>query len=495
MKKLLSALATLSLIFATQAPAFAADATTPVLDDYMGVVDSTRIEITGTTTPAAMIYVTEGPSSVDPVTADDSGEFSIVLPLRQNAVNIYYLYADKDDLGPSDWVMVTIQESSSAATAQAHQDGLDHVAPPIPQLYDTEVSDTELTGEIVGSGEAGTHVIVNGEDSGVVVDDRELFSVTVELSGDGVEDTFEVSLKDSSNLLSPILEVELESELAHTDDDDEDEEEDLNEDGDDDSDEEEDLDEDGDDDSDEEEDLNEDEDDDSDDDSESAFPELIEFTDIEAHWSREYVEELSQEGVVKGYEDGSYGVERNITRAELLAIAIRTFQESSAVEATDGSNPFVDVSDSQWYSTYFIWANENGIIAGYPSDEGLLASPEAYVTRAEALKIILLTAGIDPSTSFRENGFSDVPESEWYSRFAGFSQEMEFVSGVNGAFEGSRNITRGEAAKIVSLVKRYLEKLGESTTTDTDDESESTSTSTTEEAEDEEPVDDMVPTI
>lgn len=44
------------------------------------------------------------------------------------------------------------------------------------------------------------------------------------------------------------------------------------------------------------------------------------FDDIGSHWSRTSVEQLSGCGIIKGYEDGSFNPDKNITRAEVCTI-------------------------------------------------------------------------------------------------------------------------------------------------------------------------------
>jgi hypothetical protein len=48
------------------------------------------------------------------------------------------------------------------------------------------------------------------------------------------------------------------------------------------------------------------------------------FTDVEGHQYRTAIEFLAQREIVKGYPDGTYGVDRTITRAELLKIVLES---------------------------------------------------------------------------------------------------------------------------------------------------------------------------
>lgn len=44
------------------------------------------------------------------------------------------------------------------------------------------------------------------------------------------------------------------------------------------------------------------------------------FSDISGHWAREYINRAAAEGWIAGYPDGTYGPDRSITRAEVMAL-------------------------------------------------------------------------------------------------------------------------------------------------------------------------------
>ena len=48
------------------------------------------------------------------------------------------------------------------------------------------------------------------------------------------------------------------------------------------------------------------------------------FPDIKDHWARDYINNAADKGLVKGYEDGTFGPDRYITRAEAVTLVNRT---------------------------------------------------------------------------------------------------------------------------------------------------------------------------
>jgi len=85
-------------------------------------------------------------------------------------------------------------------------------------------------------------------------------------------------------------------------------------------------------------------------------------SDISGHMYQESIQYLYIQEVVKGYPDGTFGPNRPITRAEIIKIIL----EASADQALgSGSNCFPDVSDER-FAHYVCYAKQHAIIKGYP---------------------------------------------------------------------------------------------------------------------------------
>ena len=48
------------------------------------------------------------------------------------------------------------------------------------------------------------------------------------------------------------------------------------------------------------------------------------FPDIQNHWAKSYIEAMTAAGMFKGYEDGNFKPENQLTTAEALALCART---------------------------------------------------------------------------------------------------------------------------------------------------------------------------
>ena len=104
------------------------------------------------------------------------------------------------------------------------------------------------------------------------------------------------------------------------------------------------------------------------------------FADVEeGRWSSKEVATMANGGYLKGYEDGSFRPEANITRAELATIAARFLKA-----AVEGNRAFGDI-DGHWAEENIKSIANNEWILGY--EDGNFR-PDDYITRAEAITII-----------------------------------------------------------------------------------------------------------
>ncbi len=112
------------------------------------------------------------------------------------------------------------------------------------------------------------------------------------------------------------------------------------------------------------------------------------FTDVSAgEWYTEPIGKAVALGVVNGYEDGSFGIDDNITREDMMVIAYRT--TSALNMAVPETIPYESFADQSSISDYAVEAVEKmysaEIINGV--GDGLL-DPKGNATRAQSAKII-----------------------------------------------------------------------------------------------------------
>ncbi|HRR24957.1 MAG TPA: S-layer homology domain-containing protein, partial [Bacteroidia bacterium] len=85
------------------------------------------------------------------------------------------------------------------------------------------------------------------------------------------------------------------------------------------------------------------------------------FPDIEGHWCKEYIEKFVSKKWVLGYNDGLFRPDRFVTRAEFTAMVVNIFKK---VESVNECN-FTDVKKSDWFYNAVAYAAGEGLIHGY----------------------------------------------------------------------------------------------------------------------------------
>ncbi len=148
------------------------------------------------------------------------------------------------------------------------------------------------------------------------------------------------------------------------------------------------------------------------------------FSDISGHWAEAQITSLAEKQIVFGYEDGSYGVMNNVTRAEFVAMLCRTMKLADA-----NGNEFSDVSQNQWYAKYVYAAFNAGLVAG----DGEFFRPNEYITRQDIVAI--LARNVNDETATENSAFTDFDEVSDYAKKA---VSIMYKNGVIAGYEDGR---------------------------------------------------------
>lgn len=118
------------------------------------------------------------------------------------------------------------------------------------------------------------------------------------------------------------------------------------------------------------------------------------FSDTEDHARKNDILKLVSLGIIDGYPDGTFKPENPVTRAEFAKLIVTSMGLGEAAKLMAGvPTPFSDVPATHWATGFINLAHSKDIVNGYP--DGTF-KPEAQVTCAEALKMILCALGYTP---------------------------------------------------------------------------------------------------
>lgn len=169
------------------------------------------------------------------------------------------------------------------------------------------------------------------------------------------------------------------------------------------------------------------------------------FSDVDENAS--YVEAIqwaAEHGYINGYPDGRFGVNDPVTRAQLAAI----FYRAAGRPAVSGRTRFPDVQTTAYYADAAIWAEDSGLISGYPDGRFGVDDP---VTRQQVVTILWRWAG-SPEASAED--YADENAVAAYAQTAvDWSQSSGILAGrEDGRFAPHDSATRAE---VVSALYQY----------------------------------------
>jgi len=132
----------------------------------------------------------------------------------------------------------------------------------------------------------------------------------------------------------------------------------------------------------------------------------VEYSDVPAsNWAAGAIAQLTEQGLMGGYPDGTFGPDRPITRAEFAVVLVR------ANEMTRGkSESSLRDIDGHWAKGAILLAEQAGLIQGNP--DGTF-NPDSKLTRAQAVVILNRMLGLTSQEKFEHRELSDVPADFW----------------------------------------------------------------------------------
>ncbi len=178
----------------------------------------------------------------------------------------------------------------------------------------------------------------------------------------------------------------------------------------------------------------------------NAEPLISGYRDIKGHWAQTDIVNLTNKGIVKGYDDYLFKPNHSITRAEVVTMIVKALNLSG-----QQNNSFIDVNTSHWAHKEISIAAGASIINGYPDGS---FRPNQPTNRAEMVAMISNALGL----SGNQTGplpFTDTRATDWY---ASILRQMKAEGWINGYADGSfRPMNAATRAEFVSFVSRLIQ--------------------------------------
>lgn len=195
------------------------------------------------------------------------------------------------------------------------------------------------------------------------------------------------------------------------------------------------------------------------------------FSDVPStHWAFSFVETAAEHGWISGYEDGTFGVNDQITYAQLSTMLTRAFYNRELEAYTAPS--------SAWYSTFCGVAEEAGLFdgtyaSGSSQDGSVVNKPINRYELAQILYNVLSDQGaaVQYDAASVQAGISDwsiIPtnyrSAVMAANAAGVISSMDSL----GTFGGSNPMTRAQAAVVMTRLNEVISAESSTPTTPTE---------------------------
>lgn len=163
---------------------------------------------------------------------------------------------------------------------------------------------------------------------------------------------------------------------------------------------------------------------------------------------------LQELGSLEGYGGGELGLDRYVTRAEFVKMAVALSENRNTVSSVLKVSPFTDVSYNSWYAPYVFAATSNKYLSGYI--DGTFR-PENNITYEESITVVMRLLGYS----------DDLYQYSWPHGQVSAAKSQGITDGTNKNI--GELVTRGDVAcmlfnmldkNIASSTAKYINKLG-----------------------------------
>ncbi|NQU18297.1 MAG: S-layer homology domain-containing protein [Candidatus Saganbacteria bacterium] len=181
---------------------------------------------------------------------------------------------------------------------------------------------------------------------------------------------------------------------------------------------------------------------------------IIPYKDVsEESWAFKPIALTSTLGIIKGYPGNLFKPNKGISRAELVALLLRT---KGILKDKIGylENIFKDVKDNFWATPFILKGAEMNLVTGYPDKT---FKPNKVLSRAEAITIISRSEGL---TKKDRVAFPDLKEGYWANKDIAPAKEAGLLKYLSGKdFSPTAPFSRAEAAEVLYQTKQIQKRI------------------------------------
>ena len=158
-------------------------------------------------------------------------------------------------------------------------------------------------------------------------------------------------------------------------------------------------------------------------------------------------------GITKGYPDGTFGINRDCTRGEMMMFLWRYAGKKEPTPVS--KSPFKDVPKTHTFYKAILWGSQKGITKGYP--DGTFGINK-NVSRGECMMFLWRLKGKPAPKAVAKAPFPDVPKSHVFYNAVLWGYQKNITTGFTsgplaGKFGVNENCSRGQIVTFLYRAK------------------------------------------
>lgn len=188
---------------------------------------------------------------------------------------------------------------------------------------------------------------------------------------------------------------------------------------------------------------------------ETTTPETVAFSDVsESDWFYKGVSYVVENGMMNGVGENQFAPNAPLTR-EMLAVVLYNMEKQP--EST-GVNPFADVKADMWYTDAIVWANANGIVAGY--DDSTFGLGDS-ITREQLAAILYRYAQMKGYNVTEKADLTGYADSAAISGYAVEAMQWANANGIVNGMTATTLAPQGTAtrAQVATMLMSFCENV------------------------------------
>jgi len=163
----------------------------------------------------------------------------------------------------------------------------------------------------------------------------------------------------------------------------------------------------------------------------------------------------AENGITKGYPDGTFGIDKSCSRGEMVMFLWRYAGQPAPKSVS--KSPFKDVPITHTFYKAILWAYQKGITKGY--SDGTFGI-NRNVSRGESMMFLWRLKGKQEPTPVSVSPFTDVPKTHAFYKAILWGYQKKITTGYTsgpkkGTFGINENCTRGQIVTFLYRA-RYL---------------------------------------